>query len=136
MRFDPKDSIALEGNTGPFIQYSHARIQRLLAKAKQWPTAPPPQGTLPLEAAEVALIEWLLRGQTTLVQAAENYNPALVADYLYQLAKVFNRFYTLLPVLQAPSPGLRRRRLYLAARTAAALRSFGKLLGMVMPEQM
>jgi arginyl-tRNA synthetase len=137
MLFNPEESIALQGNTGPFIQYSHARISSLLLKADEpestWSEIPQ---HLPVVAAERELIKTLERYPNALVDATEKYNPSLLANYLYELARDFNRFYYELPILKTDEREVMRLRLGLSKAVRDVLRFGLGLLGIHAPERM
>jgi arginyl-tRNA synthetase len=141
--FNPEESIELQGNTGPFIQYTYARIQSMLRKAEATGegvavggAAAVPALNRPLEEAEVAVLALLQRFPVVIQEAAAHYSPAEVANYAYDLAKGFNQFYDKLSVLHAPEAADRQLRLAISALTARTLcRALG-ILGIGVPERM
>lgn len=134
MLFNPAESIDFNGNTGPFIQYTYARIQSILRKAGV--------ETLSLEGAaevnekEIALIQKLKAYRPTVLQAGKEYNPSLIANYCYELTKEFNQFYHDYSILNADTDSQRQFRLYLAKSVADVIRNGMYLLGIEMPERM
>jgi len=137
MLFNPAESIDLQGNTGPFIQYSHARIRSILRKAEAlnlaWSNAPKPTE---LAEAERELMKLLLDYQQTVAAAKERYSPALICQYAYDLATAFNRFYHDCPVLNEENEARKLFRLFLADKTARAIRKSLALVGIEAPERM
>jgi len=141
--FNPEESIELQGNTGPFIQYTYARIQSMLRKAEATGegvavggAAAVPALNRPLEEAEVAVLALLQRFPVVIQEAAAHYSPAEVANYAYDLAKGFNQFYDKLSVLHAPEVADRQLRLAISALTARTLRRALGILGIGVPERM
>jgi arginyl-tRNA synthetase len=137
MLFDPKESIQLQGHTGPFIQYTYARIRALQRKATGQGVGGVRDfgqvGLLPVERSILAL---LTRFPEQVEEAAREYSPAIVANYAYELAKGYNRFYQEIPVLSEPDTGLRALRLTLSTAVAETIRKALGLLGMNVPERM
>jgi len=139
MLFDPKESIDFNGNTGPFIQYTCARINSLIAKAEGLGIMSF-SGSLPgkttLLPSEKESIKLLMAFPQVIRQAADELNPAIVANYVYELAKTYNQFYQEIPVLKEENPLLRQLRLMLSLFTASVIRQSLKLLGIDSPERM
>lgn len=137
MLFDPKESIDFNGNTGSFIQYTHARICSVLRKAAE-------AGILVGDKVEVKsilpeekpLLTNIYTWPSVLEQAAINRSPAMIANYIYDLCKGFNQFYQECSILKEEDMKRREFRLQLSAMTARLLRNAGDLLGMQMPERM
>ncbi|MEI8005841.1 MAG: arginine--tRNA ligase [Bacteroidota bacterium] len=139
MLFDPKESIDFNGNTGPFIQYTYARINSLLAKAEglgMMAFDTPVPGDIALLASEKETIKLLMIFPQVLRQAADELNPANVANYVYELAKTYNQFYQEIPVLKEENAELRQLRLMLSVFAASVIRKSLKLLGIDSPERM
>ena len=137
MLFNPKESIDFNGNTGPFLQYTYARINSVLRKAGGNPL----QGEAPATAAlpaekETELIQRLADFPAVVREAGRSYSPALVANYAYDLAKTYNQFYHDNPIMREQDPGLRSLRLLLSAVVGRTLRAACSLLGIEMPERM
>lgn len=137
MLFNPAESIDFNGNTGPFIQYTYARIASILRKAAEEGTA---ATTTPMDCAvaekETELIQKLYDFQSTVRQAGDELNPSLIANYSYELAKLFNQFYHDFTILGETETAVRQMRLTLAAVVAKVLRTGMGLLGIEMPERM
>ena len=135
MVFNPEESIDFNGHTGPFIQYSHARIKSILRKAEGRPAAWS-WAEVSVDERSKELIQTLDRFPEAVQQAARTYSPAVVAQFAYDLAKAFNSFYQANPILNAETEALVAFRLELCATTASALRSALELLGIEAPERM
>lgn len=137
MLFDPKESIDFNGNTGSFIQYTHARICSVLRKAAEAGVAVGDDVVIDsIQPGEKALITNIHAWPGVLEQAAINRSPAMIANYIYDLCKGFNQFYQECSILKEQDERRRAFRLQLAAMTARLLRNAGELLGMQMPERM
>lgn len=135
MLFNPAESIDFQGNTGPFIQYTHARIRSILRKSG-FGSFPVPAEMEVLNPEEVDLI-FLLKDYDKVVEAAAaEYSPALIANYVYDLAKTFNSFYTQHSVLNEASETLRFFRLSLIEEVSDVIRKGMGLLGIEVPEKM
>lgn len=135
MLFNPAESIDFQGNTGPFIQYTHARIRSILRKSGLH-SFPVPADMNVLNAEETELV-FLLKDYGKVVEsAATEYSPALIANYVYDLAKTFNSFYTQHSVLNEDSETLRLFRLSLIEEVADTIKSGMGLLGIEVPEKM
>ena len=138
MLFNPEESIDFNGNTGPFIQYTHARIRSLLRKADEqqisWRDTLPSGITLNDE--ERILIKLLYQYPDTVLVAGENMSPALIANYVYELSKQFNHFYQETPVMKETDEAKRHLRLQIANMTALTVRNGMQLLGIDVPERM
>ncbi len=135
MLFDPKESIDFNGNTGPFVQYTHARICSVLRRVADAGLANECEMAL-CGAAEIELIKMLSTLPTVVSQAAENFSPALVAAYSYDLAKMYNGYYHDNPILREEDAAKRALRLSLSCTIARALRTSMSLLGITLPERM
>ena len=140
MLFNPKESIDFNGNTGPFLHYTYARLRSLLRKAGAEPLAegaPAPgfSGVTPNEK-EIALIQRVADMPSVVAEAGRTYSPALIANYCYDLAKLYNQFYHDCPILKEDNQSLRDTRLFLSAVVARTLRDSAALLGIEMPERM
>lgn len=137
MLFNPQESIDFQGNTGPFIQYTHARIQSILRKAQSQSIAL--SSTIPvltLHPSEVTLIQLLADYPQQIQKAANEYAPSVVANYTYDLAKNFNSFYAECTVLNEPDADIRGFRLALIAEVAKTIKNGMNLLGIDVPERM
>jgi arginyl-tRNA synthetase len=135
MLFNPAESIDFNGNTGPFIQYTYARIQSVLRKAEAAVTGNGLQVT-GLEEKELTLIQRLTEYPTAVRTAGDDFSPAVICNYAYALACDFNSFYHDLSILNEQDGGKRALRLLLAKNVAKVLRSAMSLLGIEMPERM
>ena len=137
MLFNPEESIDFNGNTGPFIQYTYARIQSVLRKAGNNITWSHSQATLkPLDTKELALIQRLCDYPAVVRQAGDDFSPAVICNYAYALACDFNSFYHDLSILNEPDAHKKALRLLLAKNVAKVLCSAMALLGIEMPERM
>ncbi len=137
MLFNPEESIDLNGNTAPFIQYTHARIRSLIRKATEQNI----DLTLPCEATTVRkgekeMIKLIVEYPTVVQQAAEALSPALIANYVFDLAKDFNRFYQETPIFKEENQEIQRLRLQISAATARTIKEGFELLGINVPERM
>jgi len=138
MTFNPMESIDFNGNTGPFIQYTYARIMSVFRKAEQMGIKPDPSVVASAKPGpkEINLIKLLRRFSDTVSEAASGYSPALVANYCYDLSKEFNQFYHDLSILGEEDYSLRNFRLFISKVTSEVLKSGMWLLGIEMPERM
>ena len=134
MLFNPEESVDLTGNTGPFIQYAHARICSLLKKGKLENYEL--KNSFQLQAEEKELVKCLALYPTIIKDAAANYSPALLANYLYELVKQFSHFYQTIPILIEANEDAKVGRLLLCANVAKVIRSGLALLGIEAPEKM
>jgi arginyl-tRNA synthetase len=134
MVFNPEESIDFHGFTGPFIQYTHARIKSILRKAGTFENNT--AFTQPLLSLEKTLLVLLEQYQTTIQQAALEHNPSLLANYTFNLAKAYNSFNTEHHVLRAETEEKKALRLQLCQRTAETIRYAMQLLGIQVPERM
>jgi arginyl-tRNA synthetase len=132
--FDPNESIDFQGHTGPFIQYTHARIRSIIAKAAV--NALNFDSIESFTATERELILALNKYPDTLSAAAKEYSPALVANYIYELAKLYNKFYHEEPVLKLEDENLKSFRLSLSLTTGSIIKKGMRLLGIDVPERM
>ena len=138
MLFDPEESIDFNGNTGPFIQYTYARIRSILRKAAEQGIAIPetlPTGT-ELSEKEISLIQHLNGFTATLRQAGADYNPASIANYCYELVKEYNQFYHDFSVLREENADKQAVRLALSSAVAKVVKNGMSLLGIEVPERM
>ena len=135
MMFNPRESIDFNGNTGPFIQYTYARIQSLLRKANAADLAADFSGVEPNEK-EVALIQRLSDFPATIHEAGVTYSPALIANYVYELVKEFNQYYHGYTILGEEDAQVRAFRLALSNQVATIARRGIALLGIEVPSRM
>ncbi|ALD20424.1 arginine--tRNA ligase [Hymenobacter sp. DG25A] len=138
MLFNPEESVSLEGHTGPFIQYSHARISAIRRKAlEQGVSEDTDLSTLTsLHETEQELVQELGRYAAVVAEAARNFSPAVVAQYAYDIAKAYNRFYTEVPIFVESDPVKKAFRVALSAQTARTIKASMGLLGIAVPERM
>ena len=139
MLFNPKESIDFNGNTGPFIQYTHARICSILRKAEErglmHTVAEIPAG-VELSPKEIRLVKLLNGYPQKVAESAAALSPALIANYAYELAKEFNQYYHDTPILREEDAGLLRMRLVLISTLAAVLEKATGILGFSLPDRM
>jgi arginyl-tRNA synthetase len=129
--FDPKASIDFQGNTGSFIQYTHARICSLLDKQplKNF-------GSIELSVIEKRIIRQLEDYSSVVYKSAETLNPSLIANYIYDLVKLFNSFYQSTPILKAETPDQQNFRLFLSQKVSETIAHGMKMLGIEVPKRM
>jgi arginyl-tRNA synthetase len=139
MLFNPEESIDFNGNTGPFIQYTHARIKSVLRKAsekklelnKEFDVYP---GYITFKEKE--LLKRITLFPYVVKESGTNYSPAIIANYCYELAKEFNQFYHDHPILAESNEPLRNLRLLLSATVGKIIKTGMNLLGIEVPERM
>ncbi len=138
MLFNPAESIDFNGNTAPFIQYTHARIKSLLRKAQDASIELHASiHSLPsLDAEEKEVIKVLYRYPQVVLSAGENFSPALIANYIYDVAKQFNHFYQETPIMRETDETKRLLRLHISQFVANTIKNGLKLLGIDAPERM
>ena len=137
MLFNPEESIDFNGNTGPFIQYTYARIQSVLRKAAEANVLVAAEGLQPtLTEQEVALVQKLTELPAVIRQAGDDFSPAVICNYAYALAQLFNSFYHDCSIMNEPDEQKRAFRLLLAKTVARTLEKTMALLGIEMPERM
>ncbi|MFN3760295.1 MAG: arginine--tRNA ligase [Algoriphagus aquaeductus] len=139
MLFNPQESIEFQGYTGPFVQYSHARIAAILRKADQIGVNYQTHdfsGVGELADSEAALIQILNDFERKIKMAAEEYSPSILAQYLFDLAKEYNRFYADLPIFHEKDQAIQSFRVALSALTAKTIKKGMSLLGIQVPERM
>ena len=137
MLFDPKESIDFNGNTGPFIQYTHARIKSILRKAQalgiDWTSV---SENVELNPKEVRIIKILNNFPNKIAEAGAAHSPAIVANYAYELAKEFNQYYHDTPILREENKAVLAFRLRLIELIARVLTKAMDILGIKLPERM
>ena len=136
MLFNPKESIDFNGNTGPFIQYTHARIRSILRKAEEQGLKAAIADNAELSPKEVRLVKIVSAYPSKVAEAADNFSPAVLANYSYDLAKEFNQYYHDTQILREPDATLLSMRLQLISVVADVLRSAMGLLGIQLPDRM
>jgi arginyl-tRNA synthetase len=138
MLFNPEESIDFNGNTGPFIQYTYARIRSVLRKASDRGIALNREiaPTLEVSGRELQLIKSVSQFPVAVKEAGDNYSPALIANYIYELVKEFNQFYHECPILIEENIENRNLRLLIAETIGKTIKTGMKLLGIEVPERM
>ena len=137
MTFNPKESIDFNGNTGSFIQYTHARICSVLRKAAEQGIALSALNKdIELKEKEVSLIQALAAFPAVVAQAGKEYSPSLIANYTYDLVKEYNQFYHDFSILKEENADLKNMRLVLSAQVAKVIKAAMSLLGINVPEKM
>ncbi len=136
MLFDPRESIDFNGNTGPFIQYTHARICSIMRKADEAGIDRTPHACAELLPEEIGLIKSLADFPNAVAAAGENFAPSIIASYAYDLAKTFNGYYHDHSILREEDERKRAMRVTLAAEVARVLDKAMKLLGIDVPQRM
>ena len=138
MLFNPEESIDFNGNTGPFIQYTYARIRSILRKASPNPLQR--EGAIspmaPLSEKEIELIQKMSEFGAAVEQAGKDYSPSGIANYCYELTKVFNQFYHDYSILNEPDEQKKTVRLVIAKNVAKIIKNGMSLLGIEVPERM
>lgn len=135
MTFNPKESIDFNGNTGSFIQYTHARIQSVLRKAAELGELPALDG-IQLNDKEIALISALSSFPEVVKQAGKEYSPSLIANYTYDLVKEYNQFYHDYSILKEEDEAVRAMRIVLSRNVAKVIKQAMALLGIGVPDKM
>ena len=148
MLFNPEESIDFNGNTGPFIQYTYARIRSILRKeesgkmkeitstANEQQNIPLSTFNFPLSTKEIELIQKMSEFGAAVEQAGKDYSPSGIANYCYELTKVFNQFYHDFSILNEPDEQKKAVRLMLAKNVAKIIKNGMGLLGIEVPERM
>ena len=133
MMFNPEESVDLNGNTGPFIQYTHARISSLLRKGNELTDI---EENVELHSSEKELIKHLVTYPQLIEEAAQNYSPALIANYTYDLVKMYNSFYQSVSIFREDDQVKVNLRLQLSKIVANIIKSSMRLLGIQVPDRM
>lgn len=136
MTFNPKESIDFNGNTGPFIQYTYARIRSVLRKAADAGYRPEGYDAVVPNDKEISLIQHLADYPSVVAESGRSYSPALIANYVYDLVKEYNQFYHDYSILNEADEAVRSMRLALSAEVAEVVKSGMSLLGIEVPERM
>ena len=137
MMFNPKESIDFNGNTGPFIQYTYARIQSVLRKAAEAGNAVGAADVhIPISDKEQDLIKLVSKLPAVVKEAGDTYSPALLANFSYELSKEFNQFYHDFSILKEENEAIRNFRLLLAKECSEAIKNAMGMLGIEMPDRM
>jgi arginyl-tRNA synthetase len=136
MTFNPKESIDFNGNTGPFIQYTYARIRSVLRRSQEAGFERVDYSKVEPNEKEISLIQRLSDYPSTVAEAGRSYSPALIANYAYELVKEYNQFYHDYSILREEDAAVRSLRLALSEATSRVVRSAMSLLGIRVPERM
>ncbi|MBR0072953.1 MAG: arginine--tRNA ligase, partial [Bacteroidales bacterium] len=140
MLFNPAESIDFNGNTGPFIQYTHARIRSIIRKSQEQLhidlSQPYDTTAIMLNDKEREIVKLLHDAPAIIDQAAQNYSPAMVANYVYDLAKSFNSFYQDTPILREENSNVLKFRLQLCVFVSKVIKNMMEILGIEVPEKM
>ncbi len=139
MMFDPNESIQLQGHTGPFIQYAHARIKAILRKAKEMgihPDTDSLQEVKSLEPEEREVIFKINQYTIKLQEAGREFSPAIIANYAYELAKEYNQFYQVIPIFSEGDQAKLKFRIAFSQVTASTIKKAMNLLGIEVPDKM
>jgi arginyl-tRNA synthetase len=134
MMFDPKESIDFNGHTGPFIQYTYTRIKSILRKSEN--LTDENFDSLSIQSIEKEIIRFIYDFEAIIVEAGKSYSPALLANYIYEFTKLYNRFYHECPILKEENSQIRNFRLHLSKVSAQVLYNAMSILGITMPERM
>ena len=136
MLFNPRESIDFNGNTGPFIQYTYARIRSVLRKAAEAGIATSFDGKVELISEEVELVKYLADFPQTVLQAGATYSPSIIGAYVYDLAKMYNSYYHDHSILREEREDIRRFRVALSSVVASTIGYGMSLMGIEVPERM
>ncbi len=136
MTFNPEESIDFNGNTGPFIQYTYARIRSVLRRASEAGMNIGDYSAVVPNEKEIALVQRLADFPSVVAEAGRNFSPALIANYVYELVKEYNQFYHDCNILRETDEAVRSLRLALSEATARVVRTATSLLGISVPERM
>ncbi len=136
MLFNPRESIDFNGNTGPFIQYTYARIRSVLRKAAEMGMTTSFDGRVELIAEEVELVKYLADFPQTVLQAGASYSPSIIGAYVYDLAKMYNSYYHDHSILREEREDVRQFRVALSSVVAATIGYGMSLMGIEVPERM
>jgi len=134
MMFDPKESIDFNGHTGPFIQYTYTRIKSILRKSDN--LTDENFDSLSIQSIEKEIIRFIYDFEAIIAEAGKSYSPALLANYIYEFTKLYNRFYHECPILKEENSQIRNFRLHLSKVSAQVLYNAMSILGITMPERM
>jgi arginyl-tRNA synthetase len=137
MLFNPEESINFQGNTGPFVQYTHARIAAIMRKATELGLTGGQMDSIEtLHETERDAVQLLAGYPGVVAEAARLMAPSVLVQYVYEVAKAYNRFYTEVPVFGEPDETKRRMRVALSAQTGRTIKAAMGLLGIAVPERM
>lgn len=136
MVFNPKESIDFNGNTGPFIQYTYARIKSILRKAEEKGLNSADMTSEELNAKEIRLVKLLNQYPSKVAEAGAGFAPSVIANYCYDLAKEFNQYYHDVPILKEENTDVLKTRLLLIRVVSEVLSKAMGILGIQLPERM
>jgi len=137
MVFNPRESIDFNGNTGPFVQYTYARIQSVKSKAQEMKISyNEPITNLELDKKEIQLLKTIRFFPEVINESAEALNPAILINYIYELVKEYNQFYHDFSILKEPKPELMKFRLQISDLCGNIIKNGFYLLGIGVPERM
>jgi arginyl-tRNA synthetase len=137
MLFDPKESIDFNGHTGPYIQYTHARIKSIIRKAKEQDLSFEIKANFDqINELERDLIKYIYEFEQTIEESSRSYNPAIIANFIYELTKTFNRYYHDHSILKEENKDIQTFRLALISQCATIISNGMHLLGIKVPEKM
>jgi arginyl-tRNA synthetase len=138
MTFDPKESIDFDGNTGPFIQYTHARIRSIFRKARENGITIPDKSDVDLviNPKEKNILKMIHDFRGVIKDAGESYNPSLIANYIYDLTREYNQFYHDFSILKEPDKRVKDMRLLLSVLASKVIKKGMGMLGIEVPERM
>ncbi|MGB3463740.1 MAG: arginine--tRNA ligase [Cyclobacteriaceae bacterium] len=136
MLFDPEESIELQGNTGPFVQYTHARVSSIGRRAKELGIKPEVNEDVTLEPSETAIIALLNEYPDKIALAGQEYSPSIIAQYVYDVAKAYNRFFQEVPIFNEDDNDKVALRVALSSIVGRVIKSALGLLGIEAPERM
>ena len=136
MVFNPKESIDFNGHTGPFLQYAYVRIQSLLKKAEAQNLMPNADSNIAISQNEVELVKSLYNYPEIIKNSADRRNPAVLANFLYELAGAYNKYYHETQILKEENDAFRNFRIFLSEKTGSILKSGLSILGIEVPERM
>ena len=134
MMFDPAESIDLNGNTGPFVQYGYARIQSILRKEN--PDDLKAKTSISLNDHELSLLKILAEFPKVITESGKYLSPSIIANYIYGLVKTYNSFYQMVPILSEENKDVRKFRVLLTYKTGEVIKDGMLLLGIDVPERM
>ncbi|MFT5751406.1 MAG: arginyl-tRNA synthetase [Flavobacteriales bacterium] len=134
--FNPEESVDFQGNTGPYIQYTYARIRSIMRKAEELGVVQNAQATVDLHPKEKELLKWVQEYPATIQLAAEKHSPAIIANYTYDLVKEFNSFFQNVQILGGTTDVEKSFRVAVCGQVAQVIKSAFGLLGITVPERM
>ena len=134
--FNPEESVDFQGNTGPYIQYTYARIRSIMRKAEELKVVQNAETSEALHPKEKELIKWVQEYPAAIQLAADKHSPAIIANYTYDLVKEFNSFFQNVQILGGTTAAEKAFRVALCGQVAQVIKSAFGLLGITVPERM